>query len=110
MLDPGSLDGLLAVLAALEPEEEPLVVAERPEELARSFAGRIASASEDAAALVEVLAGAGRLIVPDELVHEGRRRSAARSRDRRPPARESLRSPLSGEPLNAKRVARRRLR
>jgi hypothetical protein len=109
VLDPGSLDGLLALLAALEPEEEPLVITERPDELARSFAGRITPASKDAAALVEVLDGAGRLIVPDELVREGRRRpllaAVIAARRLGIPAQSA-----SGEPLNAKRVVRRRLR
>jgi hypothetical protein len=108
VLDPGAIDGLLAALAVLEPDEEPLVITERPDELARSFAGRIAPASQDRGALAEALAGAGRLVVPDELVHAGRRRPllAAVGAARRLgiPAQSA-----SGEPLNAKRVARRRL-
>jgi len=106
VLDPGSLDGLLAVLAALEPEEEPLVITERPDELARSFAGRIAPTSGD---LVEALAGADRLVVPDELVREGRRRpllsvvSAARRAGIEAQS-------VSGKPLSAKRIVWRRLR
>jgi hypothetical protein len=101
VLDPGSLDGLLAALATLDPEEEPVVVTDRPGELARGFAGRIASDIEGS--------GAARLVVPDELVREGRRRpliaAVAAARRLGIPAQTS-----SGEPLNAKRVVRRRLR
>jgi hypothetical protein len=106
VLDPGSLDGLLAVLATLEPEEEPLVITERPDELAGSFAGRITPAS---AGLAESLAGAGRLVVPDELVRQGRRRpllSAVWAARRLGIPAQSA----SGEPLDAKMVVRRRLR
>jgi hypothetical protein len=66
VLDPGSEDALAGVLESLAPEEEPLVLTEQPDELARRFAGRIGLPSE--------LAGAERLVVPVELVREGRRR------------------------------------
>jgi hypothetical protein len=66
VLDPGSEDGLSGVLESLAAEEEPLVLTEQPEELARRFAGRIGLPSE--------LAGAERLVVPVELVRQGRRR------------------------------------
>ena len=53
--------------------------------------------------------GATRLVVPDELVREGRRRpllaAVVAARRLGIPAQSA-----SGEPLNAKRVARRRLR
>lgn len=101
VLDPGSLDGLLAVLAGLDPEEEPVVVTDRPSELARGFAGRIATD------LAET--GATRLVVPDDLVREGRRRrllvAVAVARKLGIPAQSA-----SGQVLNARRVARRRLR
>jgi hypothetical protein len=66
VLDPGSEDGLAGVLESLDPEEEPLVLTEQPDELSRRFAGRIGLPSE--------LVGAERVLVPVELVREGRRR------------------------------------
>jgi hypothetical protein len=66
VLDPGSENGLAEVLATLHPEEEPVVLTERPDELARRYAGRIGAPTE--------LAGVGRLVVPEQLVQEGRRR------------------------------------
>jgi hypothetical protein len=66
VLDPGSADGLADILATLDPEEEPIVLTEEPAEVARRFGGRIALPSE--------LAAAERLVVPIELVREGRRR------------------------------------
>jgi len=66
VLDPGSEDGLAEVLATLDPEEEPLVLTEQPDELARRFAGRVGPPSE--------LAGVDRLVVPEQLVQEGHRR------------------------------------
>jgi hypothetical protein len=109
VLDPGSLDGLLAVLEMLDPEDEPLVLSTRPTELAREFAGEVAWVSEERPEYAESLAGADRLVVPDELVREGRRRPllAAVGAARRLgiPAQTA-----SGQSLTAKRVARRRLR
>jgi hypothetical protein len=66
VLDPGSADGLAEILETLEPDEEPIVLTEQPDELAQRFAGRIGLPSE--------LAGAERLVVPVEHVREGRRR------------------------------------
>ena len=66
VLDPGSADGLAEILETLEPDEEPIVLSEQPDELARRFAGRIGPPSE--------LAGAEHLVVPVEHVREGRRR------------------------------------
>jgi hypothetical protein len=66
VLDPGSADGLAEILETLEPEEEPIVVTEQPDDVARRFGGRIGPPSE--------LAGAARLVVPVERVREGRRR------------------------------------
>ena len=101
VLDPGSLDGLLAVLGRLDPEEEPVVVTNRPDELARGFAGRIATDL--------VGTGATRLVVPDELVLAGQRGplldAVAAARKLGIPAQSA-----SGQALNGKRVVRRRLR
>jgi hypothetical protein len=108
VLDPGSQDALLALLETLDPEEEPLVITPRAEELARSFVGRVAPAVEDRAGLRGLLAGASRVVVPEELVREGRRRPllavvrAARALGI--PAQTG-----SGELLTARGVARRRL-
>jgi hypothetical protein len=66
VLDPGSASGLAEILATLEPEEEPIVLTAEPAAVARRFGGRIGLPSE--------LAGAERLVVPIELVREGRRR------------------------------------
>jgi len=66
VLDPGSEDGLAALLATLDPEEEPVVLSEQPDAVARRYAGRVA--------LPSGLAGAERLVVPEQLVREGRRR------------------------------------
>jgi hypothetical protein len=66
VLDPGSEVGLDEVLATLDAEEEPVVLTGRPDELARRYAGRIGLLSE--------LAGVERLVVPEQLVSEGRRR------------------------------------
>ena len=66
VLDPGSADGLADILATLEPEEEPIVLTDEPAALARRFSGLIGLPSE--------LAAAERLVVPIELVREGRRR------------------------------------
>jgi hypothetical protein len=100
VLDPGTLDGLLAVLATLDPEEEPVVVTDRPDELAHGFAGRIAS---------EIEAGATRIVVPDDLVRESHRRpllaAVATAHKLGIPVQSS-----SGEPLTRSAVARRRLR
>ena len=73
----------------------------RPDELARGFAGRIATD------LGEI--GATRLVVPDELVLAGQRGplldAVAAARKLGIPAQSA-----SGHALNAKRVVRRRLR
>ena len=99
VLDPGSEDGLVEVLEALDPEEEPLVLTERPAEVARRFAGRVGPPSE--------LADAERLVVPIQLVREGRRR----------PLLELVRSAqklgipvetTSGTPLGRRAIARRK--
>jgi hypothetical protein len=66
VVDPGSADGLVDILATLDPEEEPVVLTEDPGEVGKRFAGRIGLPSE--------LAGAERLVVSIELVREGRRR------------------------------------
>ena len=99
VLDPGEDEALLEVLRGLDPEEEPLVVTGRPDELGRRFAGRI-----DAD-----LDGATRLVVPDVLVREGRRRpvlDAVRAAGKLGiPAQSS-----SGAPLTPLAVVRRRLR
>ena len=119
ILDPGSADGLVVVLETLEPEEEPLVITARPVELSLAFAGKIAPAPEpppSRAALPrlrnayrETLAGATRLIVPDELLREGRRLPLLAAVS----AAAALGIPAqagSGEPLTARSVARRGLR
>jgi hypothetical protein len=99
VLDPGTDEVLVGVLAGLDPEDEPMVITDRAEELRRRYAGRMAS----------TLDGATRLVVPDELVLAGRRR----------PLLDALRSarklgiPVqssSGAPLNPTSVVRRRLR
>lgn len=99
VLDPGSADGLADILETLEPEEEPIVLTEQPNELARRFAGRIGPPSE--------LAGAERLVVPVQHVREGRRR----------PLLELVRTAqklgipvvaTSGEPLSRRAVVRRK--
>ena len=46
VVDPGTLEGLVDALEALDPEEEPVVVSSRPE-LGREFAGRIVEQPED---------------------------------------------------------------
>ncbi|HZT45933.1 MAG TPA: hypothetical protein VFA24_07100 [Gaiellaceae bacterium] len=66
VLDPGSEDGLADLLATLDPDEEPVVLTEQPEAVARRYAGRVATPSG--------LAGAERLVVSEQLVREGRRR------------------------------------
>ncbi len=100
VLDPGALEGLLAVLATLDPEEEPVVITERPE-LAREFGGRLAASLEET--------GADRLVVPDELVQEGHRRplldAVATARRLGIPAQSA-----SGADLGRTAVARRRFR
>ena len=109
VLDPGSSEALLAMLATLDPEEEPLVVSPRAEELGRTFAGRIVAAPAGRAGFSRVLAGAARLVVPDELVLESRRRPLLAAVE----AARRLGIPVvstSGEPLTAAGVARRRLR
>jgi hypothetical protein len=99
VLDPGSGDGLAGVLESLDPEEEPLVITEQPDELARRFAGRIGLPGE--------LAGAERLVVPVELVREGRRRpllALVRTAQK-------LGIPVeatTGEPLGRRAIARRK--
>ncbi|MGE5273845.1 MAG: hypothetical protein ACM3QU_08830 [Verrucomicrobiota bacterium] len=99
VLDPGEDEALLEVLRGLEPEDEPLVVTERPDELLRRFAGRIAADP----------AGATRLVVPDVLVREGRRRpvldAVRAARKLGIPAQSS-----SGAALTPAAVVRRRLR
>ena len=99
VLDPGSEDGLSAILESLEPEEEPLVLTEEPDALARRFAGRIGLPSD--------LAGAERLIVPAELVQSGRRRpllELVRTAQKLGiPARTT-----AGEPLGRKAIVRRK--
>ena len=99
VLDPGEDEVLLEVLRRLDPEDEPLVVSERPDELARRFAGRIGAD----------LNGATRLIVPDVLVREGRRRpvleAVRAARKAGIPAQSS-----SGMALTPASVVRRRLR
>lgn len=101
VLDPGSSEGLLEALATLEPEEEPVVVTDRLDELARGFAGRIAASLPGT--------GARRLVVPDGLVRAGRRRpllaALAAARKLRIPV-----HTVSGAPLTAVGVVRRRLR
>jgi hypothetical protein len=64
VLDPGDDEALYAVLRGLDAHDEPLVVTDRPDELARRFAGRIAAGP----------GGATRLVVPDVVVREGSRR------------------------------------
>jgi hypothetical protein len=99
VLDPGSEDGLAGVLQSLDPEEEPLVLSEQPEELARRFAGRIGLPSE--------LAGAERLVVPAELVRAGRRRPLLELVR----AAQKLGIPVeatTGEPLGRLAIARRK--
>jgi hypothetical protein len=99
VLDPGSEDGLAGVLESLDPEEEPLVLTEQPDELARRFAGRIGLPSE--------LTGAERLVVPVELVREGRRRPLLELVR----AAQKLGIPVeatTGEPLGRLAIARRR--
>jgi hypothetical protein len=116
VLDPGTRGGLLAALEQLDPDEEPLVLTPAPTELARTFAGRtmLAPAVPSSrlaflrlhAACREALTGASRLLVPAEMLREGRRLpllaalSAARSLDI--PAHTS-----DGEQLTARRVLRR---
>ena len=99
VLDPGDDEALFEVLRGLDPEDEPLVVTERPDELRRRFAGRIGGDWDDAT----------RLVVPDVLVLEGRRRpvldALRAARKRRVPARSS-----SGTLLTPTAVVRRRLR
>lgn len=99
VLDPGSEEGLVEVLATLGPEEVPLVLTEQPGEVARRFAGRIGLPAE--------LAGAERLVIPIELVREGRRR----------PLLELVRTAqklgipvetAAGEPLGRRDIARRK--
>ena len=99
VLDPGEDEALLDVLRGLDPEDEPLVVTERPDELGRRFAGRIGTD----------LDGATRLVVPDVLVREGRRRplleAVRAARKLGIPAQSS-----SGALLTPASVVRRRLR
>jgi hypothetical protein len=99
VLDPGSEDGLAGLLETLDPDEEPLVLTEQPDEVARRFAGRVGLPAE--------LAGVERLVVPIQLVREGRRR----------PLLELVRSAqklgipvetTSGEPLGRRAIARRK--
>ena len=109
VLDPGASEALLATLATLDPEEEPLVVSAWADELARTFAGRVVPAPEDRTGFSLVLAGATRLVVPDELVLESRRRPLLAAVE----AARRLGIPVvsvSGETLSAAGVARRRLR
>jgi hypothetical protein len=119
VLDPGSLDGLVAALEALDPAEEPLVITSRAAELARSFAGRIRPAPEEPASRLglprlrtgfrEAIAGTGRLVVPEEILREGRRLPLLAA----VLAAQALGIPAqttTGEPLTAGRVRRRALR
>jgi hypothetical protein len=99
VLDPGSEDGLAGVLASLDPEEEPLVLTEQPDELARRFGGTIGLPSE--------LTGAERLVVPAELVRAGRRRPLLELVR----AAQKLGIPVeatTGEPLGRLAIARRK--
>jgi hypothetical protein len=101
VLDPGTLDALVVVLETLDPEEEPVVVTERPDELARSFAGRVATDLGQT--------GATRIVVPDELVQEGHRRPLLAAVAVARKLAIAVQTP-SGEPLTRAAVARRRLR
>ena len=91
----GTDEALFEVLGGLDPEDEPLVLTER----STAFAGRQSSD----------LAGATRLVVPDELIREGRRRPVLdvvkAARQLGIPAVSS-----SGATLTPAAVARRRLR
>jgi hypothetical protein len=96
---PGDDETLYAVLRGVDAEDEPLVVTDRPDELARRFGGRIAAGPN----------GATRLVVPDVVVREGRRRPLlARLRQAR-----ALGIPVqssSGAELTPASIVRRRLR
>ncbi len=99
VLDPGEDDALFAVLRSLDAHDEPLVVTDRPDELARRFGGRVAADP----------GGATRLVVPDVVVRQGRRRPLlARLREAR-----ALGIPVqssSGVELTPASIVRRRLR
>jgi hypothetical protein len=99
VLDPGSEDGLTEVLETLDAEEVPLVLSEHPEQVTRRFAGRVGLPAE--------LAGAERLVIPIELVREGRRRPLLELVR----AAQKLGIPVettSGEPLGKRAIARRK--
>jgi hypothetical protein len=120
VLDPGSLDGLVAALETLDPEEVPVVITHARDELARVFAGAVISAPDVPASRLRMrglraayrqaleLAGARRLLVSMQVLPEGRRLpliaavSAARALGI--PA-----ETTAGEQLTARDVARRRL-
>ena len=119
VLDPGTTEGLTDVLDTLAPEEEPLVISTRTEELARSFGGLVVAAPEEPAsrlafrrlrdAFREALTGTSRLVVPAELLREGRRLPLLGAVS----AAHALGIPAqtnSGEPLTSRDVAQRRLR
>jgi len=115
--DPGSLDELVSVLEGLSPEEEPVVLTPRPEELGRAFAGLIRGVPDGleqrpAAPLLvagyrRALAGVERLVVPAGLLAGGRRLPLLAA----VLAAQSLRVPASssaGSPVGAAAVLRRR--
>ena len=84
------------MLAGLDPEEEPLVIT-----------GRVIAVRGPASR--RILAGATRLVVPDELIREGRRRPLlAAVREAKQLGIPAVSS--SGTPLTPASVARRRLR
>ena len=99
VLDPGSEDGLATVLETLDPEEEPLVLTDEPAELARRFAGRIARPSE--------LGSVERLVVPTQLVREGRRRPLLEL-VRRAQKLGIRAETTAGQPLGRRAIARRK--
>ena len=118
VLDPCSIDGLVAALETLDPEEEPLVITYARDELARVFAGTVVPAPEVPASRLrmrelrgvyrQTLTGACRLLVPTQVLQESRRLpliaavSAARALGI--PAQTT-----AGEELTLRDVARRRL-
>ena len=99
VLDPGDDEALFAVLRGLDARDEPLVVTDRPDELARRFGGRIAAGP----------GGATRFVVPDVVVRKGRRRPLlARLREAR--ALGIAVQSSSGAELTPVSIVRRRLR
>jgi hypothetical protein len=99
VVDPGSADELAVALETLDPEEEPVVLTEQPEALTRRFAGRVAPLDEPN--------GVVRLVVPAQLVQEGRRRpllAIVRAAQKLGIPAETT----SGQPLDLRAVARRK--